>query len=158
MCTLCSYVGAFHNCSAIPRLRAPHHGVFLPLSAPCIWPFKTTVPLDIIFPQSFSSDFKTLSFCQAWYEVPNFLGLEHTFQLRSRTILASCDRVGFVPINLGLLRCLPAQKAPPLTRPVRCRWYDGLIITILTFIRFFRRSHWWWRWVRVTLLPIWRSE
>lgn len=115
--------------STITELRAPHLGVFL---LRLRFTPSERLPSFILFftviPQCFSLD---LSFCQAWYEVPDFVCLEHTFQLCSRTILASGVRDMSEPIHLGLLGRLPAQKAPPLTRSVRCRRYDSLIITIL---------------------------
>lgn len=98
------------------------------------------------------------SFCQAGYEVSNFLCLEHTFQLGARTVFAFCGRTIFVLVDLGFGRSLSAQKAPSLARSVRCRWHSRPIVTILTDPRLIRRPHWRWRWIRVDFPPFRPSE
>lgn len=154
--------GAFSRCSKVAWTVCSPNSKLLATGyrlAPCHithsynYPSQGTSSLNGRFPPSLSSGFKTFSLCQSGYEIPDFVRLEHTPQLRSRTILASHGREVPVPIELGLRRCLPAQEAPSLARPVRCRWYGGLVVTILTDPRCLGRPHRWRRWIRVTLLP-----
>lgn len=108
--------------------------------------------------QILNVSFSGVSFCQAGYEVSNFLCLEYTFQFGARTVRAFCGGTVIVLVDLGFGRSLPAQKAPSLARSVRCRWYSRLIVTILTDPGLLRRPHWRWRWIRVDFPPFRPSE
>ena len=99
-----------------------------------------------------------VSFRQAGNEIPNFLGLEHAFQFRARTVRAF-RLVVAVLVHFGLGRRLaPAQEAPSLTRSVRRGRHGRLIVAVLADPRFLGGPHGRRRGIRVVLAPVGPSE